>query len=55
LLRHPATGELADPTMDGQEFDTLAHTMMAENHTGNHRPHLHTVRIPTAAGQPVRG
>ena len=24
------------------------------NHTGNHRPHQHHVRVPTAPGQPVR-
>ena len=25
------------------------------NHTGNHQPRVHTVRVPTAPGQPVRG
>jgi hypothetical protein len=33
--------------------DALA--SMAAAHTGNHRPHAHTVRVPTAPGEPVRG
>jgi hypothetical protein len=27
----------------------------AATRTGNHRPHTHTVRVPTAPGEPVRG
>jgi hypothetical protein len=54
-LRHPATRERVGPIMDEQAFDMMARVMVAESHTGNHRPHVPSVRIPTAAGQPVRG
>jgi hypothetical protein len=33
--------------------DAVAEWLAAR--TGNHRPHRHRVRIPTAAGEPVRG
>ena len=31
------------------------HTEISYNRTGNHQPRNHPVRIPTAAGEPVRG
>ena len=34
--------------------EKMAEVILA-NTTGNHRPHIHSVRIPTPAGQPVRG
>jgi hypothetical protein len=50
-----ATRPPAGFTISEQGFDEMAHAMIAEHLTGNHRPHAHPVRIPTAAGQPVRG
>jgi hypothetical protein len=55
VLQNPATRELVGPIIGEQEFNEMAHALVAENHTGRHRPHVHAVRIPTAAGQPVRG
>lgn len=34
-----------------EEFETRLEGRL----TGNHQPHTHTVRVPTAPGQPVRG
>jgi hypothetical protein len=43
------------PTVDNETHIARAVAGMAARHTGNHRPRVHSVRIPTAAGQPVRG
>jgi hypothetical protein len=55
VLQIPATRELVGPIMDERAFEVMARMMVVESHTGNHRPHVPSVRIPTAAGQPVRG
>jgi hypothetical protein len=56
-----ATSELMVARPEGGAVDLQADFLpdalasMAAAHTGNHRPHAHTVRVPTAPGQPVRG
>jgi hypothetical protein len=43
------------PILDKDALIERAIAPMVARRTGNHRPHAHAVRIPTAAGQPVRG
>jgi hypothetical protein len=50
-----ATRRCEAPIMDNETHIERAMAGMAVRHTGNHRPHVPSVRIPTAAGQPVRG
>jgi hypothetical protein len=55
LIADPATRSFIRPTLDNAEHIAKAWADAAERHTGNHRPHVHAVRVPTAPGQPVRG
>jgi hypothetical protein len=54
LIANTATRATERPTTDNGEHVARARAHVAARHAGNHRPHLHTVRAPTAAGQPVR-
>ena len=55
LVRGHNRRQPVGPNIGEREFAVTAVAAMLEHHTGNHRPHAHPVRIPTAAGQPVRG
>jgi hypothetical protein len=55
LVRGRTARQPVGPDIGEQEFAESAFAAMMEHHTGNHRPHVHAVRIPTAAGQPVHG
>ena len=44
--------------VEGEDDDALVdafRAVRAANATGNHTPHTHPIRVPTAPGQPVRG
>jgi hypothetical protein len=43
------------PYLDGGALLANAGALLEARRTGNHRSRVHTVRVPTAAGQPVRG
>jgi hypothetical protein len=53
LIVNTATRASERPTADNGEHIARARAHMADRHTGNHRPHVHAVRVPTAPGQPV--
>jgi hypothetical protein len=54
LIANTASRGIERPAMDNNQHIARARADVAERHTGNHRPHVHTVRVPTAPGQPVR-
>jgi len=54
LLANTATRALERPILDNERHIAAARADVAARRTGNHRPHAHTVRVPTAPGQPVR-
>jgi hypothetical protein len=54
LIANTATRAIERPPLDNQQHIAQARADVAERRTGNHRPRVHAVRVPTAAGQPVR-
>jgi hypothetical protein len=54
LIANTATRAIERPALENDQLIAQARAHVAERRTGNHRPHVHTVRVPTAAGQPVR-
>jgi hypothetical protein len=54
LIANTATRAIERPALDNDQLIAQARADVAERHTGNHRPHVHAVRVPTAPGQPVR-
>jgi hypothetical protein len=55
LVADIASRSFVQPTLDNAEHVALAWADAAAAHTGNHRPNVRAVRVPTAPGQPVRG
>jgi hypothetical protein len=54
LIANPATRAIERPALENGQLIAQARAEGAARHTGNHRPRVHTVRVPTAPGQPVR-
>jgi hypothetical protein len=54
LIANPTTRAIERPILDNDQHIARAQADVAQQRTGNHRPRVHTVRVPTAAGQPVR-
>jgi len=55
FLSRTPDGRFEEPVMDNATLEARASAETQAHHTGNHRPHRHTVRVPTRAGEPVRG
>jgi hypothetical protein len=54
LIANTASRAIERPALENDQLIAQARADVAERRTGNHRPHVHTVRVPTAPGQPVR-
>ncbi len=52
---HDGFGLISGVSNDVLEYHSLMDRVQAESSTGNHGPRNHPVRIPTQAGEPVRG
>ena len=53
-LAAPRGARLIASGCSQEEVERLVTGQILRNHTGNHTPHRHAIRVPTGAGEPVR-